>query len=153
MIKIILLNDLNLKNIPEQKKFELWISTAVDHIPEKIPVNFTEMCISIVDKNTSAELNAGYRRKVGPTNVLSFSYDAIPGMDETSLGDLAICSEIVENEAKIQNKKLESHWAHLTIHGFLHLLGYDHVIEIDAKKMEALEIEILKKLGIENPYS
>ena len=152
MINIILLNEMQLKNIPSQKKFQLWITTTIENIFAKIPEQFSEVCISIIDKETSAELNASYRKKSGTTNVLSFTYDSMPGIEETSLGDLAICAEIVETEAKIQNKKLESHWAHLTVHGFLHLLGYDHIIENDAAMMESLEIEILKKLGIENPY-
>lgn len=153
MIKIILLNEMQLKNIPKQAQFESWILTALQNISADIPDQFTEICISIIDKETSAELNASYRKKSGPTNVLSFTYDSMPGIDETSLGDLAICAEIVETEAKMQNKKLESHWAHLTVHGFLHLLGYDHIIDNDAALMESLEIEILKKLGIENPYA
>lgn len=153
MINIILLNEMQLKNIPSQKQFQLWIVTSIENISTKIPEQFSEVCISIIDKETSAKLNAIYRKKSGSTNILSFTYDSMPGIEETSLGDLAICAEIVETEAKIQKRKLESHWAHLTVHGFLHLLGYDHIIENDAVIMESLEIKILKKMGIENPYA
>jgi probable rRNA maturation factor len=152
MMNVILINELNIKKIPAQKKFQQWINAAIEIVQHKLLDQFTEMCISIVDKKTSAELNEAYRKKRGPTNVLSFNYDSMPGMEEESLGDLAICAEIVESEAIAQNKKSESHWAHLTIHGFLHLLGYDHLIDEEAHTMETMEMTILKKLHIDNPY-
>ena len=150
---MILLNEFNIKNIPTQKQFEQWLNIIVETIPEKIPKNTDELCISIVDSDTSAHLNKTYRKKNRPTNLLFFPYESIPGIIQTSLGDLAICADIVEKEATEQHKKAQSHWAHMTIHGILHLLGYDHIIDNDAEKMETLEIKILKKLHIENPYA
>ncbi len=152
MITVILLNEINFTRAPSQTKFQTWVNCVVKTIPEKIPNNCDEICISIVDKKTSAELNEAYRSKKGPTNILSFTYKPLPGTIQESLGDCAICADIVEEEALQQNKILESHWAHLTIHGMLHLLGYDHIIDNDAEIMEALEIKILTQLGIENPY-
>lgn len=152
MIKVILLNEHNIKKLPSQKKFQQWIDQVNKTIPEKISKNYHEVCISIIDKKTSAELNETYRHKKGPTNVLSFPYDPIPGIISKTLGDLAICAELVITEAQAQDKKPESHWAHLTIHGVLHLLGYDHIIDADADIMEALEVKILGELGFNNPY-
>jgi probable rRNA maturation factor len=152
MITVILLNEIDFPRAPTCEQFQLWIAEIIKMIPEKIPTQCHEVCISIVDKNTSAELNENYRGKNGPTNVLSFTYDPMPGVPQESLGDLAICAEIVEEEASAQHKTVESHWAHLTIHGVLHLLGYDHIVDDEATVMEALEINLLHKLGFENPY-
>lgn len=151
-IAVTILNETDIKNIPVKKKFQKWINQVTKTIPDKIPKNCSEICISIVDKKTSAALNETYRQKKGATNVLSFTYVTTPGIPQISLGDLAICAEIVEIEAAAQHKNSESHWAHLTIHGILHLLGYDHVVDDDALIMETLEIKLLNKLGYENPY-
>jgi probable rRNA maturation factor len=103
-------------------------------------------------------LNLQYRHKQGPTNVLSFPFEWPQGLDEAEcgdaalLGDLVICAPVVEREASEQYKSLSAHWAHMIIHGLLHLLGYDHIEESDAEEMEMKEIAILKKLQIENPY-
>lgn len=152
MIKVILLNEINFARGPSAKKFQSWVDAIIKTIPEKIPEDYEEICISMIDVDTSAKLNEMYRGKKGPTNVLSFHYDPMPGVPQESLGDLAICADIVESEATVQNKNIESHWAHLTIHGALHLLGYDHEIDPDASIMEALEIKLLNNLNIENPY-
>lgn len=152
MIKVILLNEIDFKSAPTREKFQHWIDAVINKMPDKIPTHCSEMCISIIDKKSSAELNELYRQKKGPTNVLSFNYDAMPGVPQDSLGDLAICAQLVEEEALAQNKTSESHFAHLTVHGALHLLGYDHINDEDAAIMETLEIEILDTLGIENPY-
>lgn len=114
--------------------------------------------VRLVDEQESQQLNNDYRRKNQPTNVLSFPFempDIVAISDDMEfeiLGDLVICSRVVEMEALEQKKPLMSHWAHMVIHGCLHLLGYDHIKEDDAHLMEALEIEILAKLGINNPY-
>ena len=99
-----------------------------------------------------AELNRMYRQKEGPTNVLSFSCDVPEGVPCQILGDLVICAPVVEREALEQNKSLEAHWAHLVVHGILHLLGFDHMEDTAAEEMEALEIKILQDLGYTNPY-
>ncbi len=108
-----------------------------------------EITIRIIDQAESAHLNKTYRHKEGPTNVLSFDYDVT---DHTFTGDLAICADVVEQEATIQHKSLESHWAHMIIHGTLHLLGYDHETDSDADVMETLEIQIMAGLGFLSPY-
>ena len=152
MITVILLNDSDFKSIPTLEEFQTWVDCVVKTIPEKIPENCSEICISMIDKESSAELNETYREKKGATNVLSFNYDAMPGVPQNSLGDLAICAEVVREEALAQHKTLESHFAHLTLHGVLHLLGYDHIFDNDAAIMETLETELLKKLHFDNPY-
>lgn len=152
MLTVILENVSRHRPIPSKKKFQIWVNQVFLHVKKNIPKSISEINIGIIDQKTSAQLNKKYREKNKPTNVLAFSYRAYPGEQTTSLGDLAICADIVRQEAKLQHKLLESHWAHLTIHGTLHLLGYDHHYHRDAKKMELLEIKILKKLGFQNPY-
>ena len=112
--------------------------------------------VRIVGEAESQELNRAYRGKDYPTNVLSFPYDAppIPLEDgETEyLGDLAICLPVMEREAAEQGKTATQHWAHLLIHGLLHLQGYDHITDDEAEEMEALETQILASLGFPDPY-
>jgi probable rRNA maturation factor len=113
-----------------------------------------EMTIRVVDIEEMTALNTHYRHKTGPTNVLSFPLDMPADMtDETPLlGDIVICAAIVNQEALEQNKSSSAHWAHMVVHGTLHLLGYDHENRADADAMESLEITILKRLGFSNPY-
>jgi probable rRNA maturation factor len=112
-----------------------------------------ELTIRIVDEAESAELNQRYRGKPGPTNVLSFPFEAPPGLPPTDLiGDLAICAPVIEREAAGQGKALPAHWAHIVVHGVLHLLGYDHLQEVDALEMEGLETAVLCGLGFPRPY-
>lgn len=112
--------------------------------------NNTELTIRIVDEAEIHELNIIYRGEDNPTNILSFSFNAPPYM--SLLCDLVICRQVVELEAITQGKALEAHWAHIIIHGSLHILGYDHILHKDAKKMENLETDIMKKLGYPDPY-
>jgi probable rRNA maturation factor len=135
-----------------------------------------EITIRIIDRTESQTLNSQYRGKDKPTNVLSFPYDmpdwllpemlndlnneenegipvAASELPTKFLGDLAICADVVSTEAREQSKVLESHWAHMVVHGILHILGYDHIEDTDAEAMEALEIQILAILNINNPYS
>lgn len=138
---------------PHKSEFEKWINAALSHLPSgRVPTNGSSINIAIIDAKYSEHLNSEYRQKNKPTNVLSFPNTPIPGEETTSLGDLAICDSIVEQEAATQGKKSKSHWAHLTLHGFLHLLKYDHVEELAAREMEQIEIETLKELGYPNPY-
>jgi probable rRNA maturation factor len=106
-----------------------------------------ELTIRIVNETESKTLNGRYRRKDQPTNVLSFSYSQ-PGL----LGDLVICAPVVAREAREQNKDARAHWAHMVVHGCLHLQGHDHENQKEAEAMEALEVRILEKLGFNNPY-
>jgi probable rRNA maturation factor len=132
--------------IPKRREFLKWINAALAQQYHQ------EITLRIVDEAESAALNQQYRHKSGPTNVLSFSYN-IPGeRDNTLLGDLVICAPLVAHEAKTQGKTLQAHWAHLVIHGVLHLLGYDHEKDAEADNMEALEIAILAGLKFPNPY-
>ncbi len=119
-----------------------------------ITVSTAELTIRIVSEKEMLNLNSTYRHKHYATNVLSFPFD-MPStieMDIPLLGDIVICAEVVNAEAVTQNKKVEAHWAHMIIHGVLHLCGFDHEIETDATKMEAEEIRILELLGFSNPY-
>lgn len=111
-----------------------------------------EVTIRIVSPEESQELNATYRGKDKPTNVLSFPFEQPPGLNLPILGDLAVCHEVVIQEAEDQQKSVENHWAHMIIHGTLHLLGYDHINDLEAEEMESLEVEILNSLGIDDPY-
>jgi probable rRNA maturation factor len=103
----------------------------------------------------SRRLNARYRGRDAPTNVLSFAPPALPTRARTGtrpLGDLVICARVLSGEARAQAKTLEAHWAHLVVHGTLHLIGYDHQRAADARRMERREIAVLRRLGFENPY-
>ena len=115
-----------------------------------------EMTVRIVDERESAELNSRYRGKEGPTNVLSFAAEAAPGPGgEESLpfGDVVICAAVVAREAREQGKRVAAHWAHMVVHGALHLQGYDHENRRDAGIMEARERAVLNELGFPDPYS
>jgi len=111
-----------------------------------------ELSVRIVDEAEIGELNARYRHKPGPTNVLSFPFEADIPLEVPLLGDLVICAAVVEREAREQDKPIEAHWAHMLVHGTLHLLGYDHVTDAQAHEMETTEIQLLQQLGFSNPY-
>ena len=137
------------QTLPHPAQFREWVGhTLSDRI------DAAELTIRIVDVDEMTELNETYRHKEGPTNVLSFPYDMPADLtDELPLlGDIVICAAVVHQEAQDQKKSTTAHWAHMVIHGTLHLLGYDHEIPTEADKMEALEITILKELGFPNPY-
>ncbi len=112
----------------------------------------SEVTLRITDERESQELNHQYRGKDKPTNVLSFPFEAPPGITVPLAGDLVICAPVVSREATEQNKTLSAHWAHMVVHGMLHLQGYDHIEDDDAEVMEALEIRLLERLGFSNPY-
>jgi len=111
-----------------------------------------ELSIRIVDAAESQVLNRRYRGKDKPTNVLAFPAELPAELELPLLGDLVICRDVVEAEAVEQAKPLEAHWAHMVIHGTLHLVGYDHETDAEAAAMEALEVEILAELGWPDPY-
>jgi len=110
------------------------------------------LVIRIVDDAESRALNRQFRGIDEPTNVLSFPFEAPPRVRSKHIGDLVVCAPVVEREAAEQGKPLEAHWAHMVVHGVLHLLGYDHQTDADAETMEGLEIAILGRLGFPNPY-
>lgn len=137
--------------VPSQAEFEGWSEAVLTELDQS--ERTFELAIRLVAENESAELNQNFRNKQGPTNVLSFNYDEIlPEVQQNLLGDLVICSQVVINEAQQQHKTLKAHWAHMTIHGMLHLLGHDHENDLEAKTMENLESNILMKLGYPQPY-
>ena len=135
------------KDLPGAEQFQRWLDAAI--LPFQAEA---EVTIRLVDENESQQLNLTYRGKDYPTNVLSFPFQCPPGVELPLLGDLVICAPVVAKEAAEQNKPLHAHWAHMVIHGSLHLLGFDHINDDDAEQMEAEEITILQQLGITNPY-
>ena len=110
------------------------------------------LSIHVVGNMRSRSLNARYRCKDRPTNVLSFAGAGSAPDGRFFLGELVICAPLVALEARAQHKTLEAHWAHITIHGVLHLLGFDHEQRAQARKMASREIQILDRLGISDPY-
>jgi probable rRNA maturation factor len=134
--------------LPTDAQFNKWVDAALSEENQG-----GEIVIRIVDESESATLNQQYRKKTEPTNILSFTFDAPKNIDLNMLGDLVICAPVVNREAQQQNKAQNDHWAHITIHGVLHLEGYDHKEDSEAEDMELMEIEILKKLDIGNPYT
>lgn len=137
----------NASDYPNEQLFQHWIDTVLTDQNQD-----SEVVIRLVDDTESAELNQQYRHKSGPTNILSFPFQAPEGFEMDLLGDLVICAPLIAQEALQQHKIPEHHWAHITIHGILHLLGYDHIEDVEAEEMEALEIKFLNMLNIANPY-
>jgi probable rRNA maturation factor len=111
-----------------------------------------ELALRVVSAGQMRDLNRRWRGKDKPTNVLSFPATAAPGVRPRPLGDVVICPAVLRREAGEHGKTLEAHWAHLVVHGVLHLAGYDHERAADARRMERREISVLKSLGFSNPY-
>ncbi len=139
---------------PTQDQVELWISKALfAGLPEDSPyLQHAELSITLLTAEAMAQLNKDYRNKDKTTNVLSFPTDFPEELAVPLLGDIIICPSVLENEAQEQNKTLESHWAHLCIHGCLHLLGFDHTNDKEAEIMESLETKIMLSLNYPAPY-
>lgn len=137
----------NPEGLPSEALFERWLAAVLPKFQAQ-----SEVTIRIVDEAESHHLNLTYRGKDKPTNVLSFPFEAPPEIELPLLGDLIICRQVVEQEAAEQQKTAEEHWAHMVIHGCLHLLGYDHIEDDEAEEMEGLETEILAELGYDDPY-
>lgn len=133
--------------LPSAKQIAAWAEAALDGRREN-----AQLTIRIVDEEEGAALNEAYRHKKGLTNVLSFPVGEDDFLPVPLLGDIVICAPVVEREACEQGKRPEAHWAHMVIHGVLHLLGYDHVEADEARVMEALEAEMLRKWGFPDPY-
>jgi len=132
--------------LPGDQDFKLWVTAALQELVA------AELSLRLVDEAESRELNSKYRGKDAPTNVLSFPAELPPDIDIPLLGDIVICTPLVHEEAIAQNKPIQAHWAHLVIHGVLHLLGHDHIDELEASEMEAIEVDLLSSLGYSNPY-
>ncbi len=137
---------------PSTTQMQRWVELALKDRMQSERMQEAELTIRIVGEEEIAELNQQYRKKSGPTNVLSFRFDSDVELEIPLLGDLVICGSIVEKEAKQQNKSSEAHWAHMIIHGTLHLLGHDHLTKSEASEMESKEINLLQQLGFSNPY-
>ncbi|TNH42925.1 rRNA maturation RNase YbeY [Photorhabdus luminescens] len=135
------------QGLPEKTLFQRWLDGVLPQFQSE-----SEVTIRIVDEAESHNLNLTYRGKDKPTNVLSFPFEAPPEVDLPLLGDLIICRQVVEKEAEEQQKTVEEHWAHMVVHGCLHLLGYDHIEDDEAEEMESLETEIMQELGYADPY-
>lgn len=135
---------------PRRADLERWASAALGKRAAG-----AELGVRVVGRAESARLNSRYRGRAKPTNVLSFPTPAMPArsrMRARALGDLVICPGVLRGEARAQAKTLEAHWAHLVVHGTLHLIGYDHERAADARRMERREIAVLRRLGFANPY-
>ena len=133
--------------LPTAEQIEQWATAAVQ--PQS---NEVEMTVRIVDEAESHALNLNYRGKDRPTNVLSFPFECPDEVELPLLGDLVICRQVVEREAQEQDKPVMAQWAHMVVHGSLHLLGYDHIEDDEAEKMESLETQIMTGLGFADPY-
>ncbi|MCC7219763.1 MAG: rRNA maturation RNase YbeY [Candidatus Contendobacter sp.] len=139
---------LEMPGLPAATDFQRWAEAALTGANDQ---RDAEITVRIVNEVESTALNETYRHKQGPTNVLSFPFEAPPEVESSLLGDIVICAPVVLREAVSQGKSPAAHWAHLVIHGVLHLLGYDHD-ELQADAMESLEIRILAGLGYPDPY-
>lgn len=135
--------------VPSDKDIRHWILSALHG---QTTLHEVEISVRLVDREEMSQLNETYRGKKGPTNVLSFPADLPPELALPLLGDIVICAPVVAAEAAEQGKSASAHWAHMTVHGTLHLLGYDHVEEEDAVSMEALESTILSQMDYDCPY-
>ena len=141
--------------LPTQAQLVQWAQSAFD----LAQADYAEpplLTLRVVEEAEITRLNSAYRHKTAPTNVLSFPFEPPAGLPaealEPELGDVVICAAVVEREAEAQGKALEAHWAHMVVHGTLHLLGFDHITEGEAEQMEGLERRILAKLGYPDPY-
>lgn len=137
----------NQENLPSHDEISRWLSTAISTQKSE-----AEVTVRIVEEKESHDLNLQYRGKDKSTNVLTFPFEVPPEIELPLLGDLVICKEVVEREAKEQGKPLKAHWAHMLIHGGLHLLGFDHIDDDEANEMETLEKELMLSLGFNDPY-
>ena len=133
--------------LPTAEQIEQWATAAVQPQSDEV-----EMTVRIVDEAESHALNLNYRGKDRPTNVLSFPFECPDEVELPLLGDLVICRQVVEREAQERDKPVMAHWAHMVVHGSLHLLGYDHIEDDEAEEMESLETQIMTGLGFADPY-
>ena len=136
--------------IPAPSSFRRWVEAALRGAKRRRPA---ELSIRVVGADEARALNRDYRGKDYATNVLSFEAELPPDLKLPLIGDMVICAPVVAREAAEQGKPAHAHWAHLTVHGTLHLLGYDHVVKAEAEAMEALETRILAGLGFADPYA
>jgi probable rRNA maturation factor len=136
-------------DLPGRAQFRRWVCAAIDRDSTGAAIT-----LRIVDEVEGRQLNAKFRRSRHATNVLSFAYDMAPSLRKRRIvsGDIVLCAPVIAREARAQGKALAAHYAHLTVHGMLHLQGYDHQRDSDANRMERLETAILRRLGLPDPY-
>lgn len=142
------------EGLPESDEIEFWVRHAINAAANDVTCE-VEVSVRIVDSEEIQALNREFRQQDKPTNVLSFPAGAIEGLPADvpkALGDIVICAQVVRDEATEQGKASSAHWAHMVVHGTLHLLGFDHVGENEAVEMEGHESRILTTLGIADPY-
>ncbi len=135
--------------VPGSALIETWAATAYSKVAEEK----AELTVRIVDEGDGRELNEQYCNKDTATNVLSFPFEDPPNVKTSILGDIVVCAPVISREAREQGKTLHAHWAHLIVHGVLHLCGYHHEVNDDAQIMQRLESEVVEQLGFSNPYS
>jgi probable rRNA maturation factor len=143
------LTEPQIQHIPDEPTVHRWVAKSLALGGRYAPAHLT---VRVVGEKEITQLNETYRQKSGTTNVLSFPFDAPAEVDIPLLGDIVICAPVVEREAREQHKTPQQHWAHMVVHGVLHLLGFDHVSDEQAQTMEHLEIKILSTLGFPDPY-
>ncbi|HEY3487235.1 MAG TPA: rRNA maturation RNase YbeY [Gammaproteobacteria bacterium] len=135
------------ESVPDQSRLAQWSAAAY------LGNSASSVCIAVVDEQESGAMNAKYRGQQKATNVLSFPLELPDYVAEAALGDVVICAPVVEREAHAQGKPVAAHWAHMVVHGMLHLQGYDHATDEEAAAMESLETRILRDLGFADPYT
>ena len=146
IIELSIADGVNQAILPSEEKLQQWAQASYSGDDEVVA------SLQIVGSDDMQVLNKEYRAKDKPTNVLSFPMELPDEVGINILGDLALCDEVIEAEAKDQGKTSEAHWAHMMVHGMLHLQGYNHIADDEAELMEAKEIEVMKNLDFENPY-
>ncbi len=146
-------NQAQTPSLPDKSAIDGWVVSAYEAVANKLGLPLSNaLTVRIVEAAEMTELNHAYRGKNKPTNVLSFAFEVPQGVGVNLLGDIVICHDVVAQEAQVQGKQQHHHYAHMLTHGVLHLCGYDHQCDQSANEMEALEIAILQKSGIPNPY-
>ena len=146
-VQVEVIYSISRKDNPSEESFKKWVKAAMGERKKSGSV-----VINIIDEVEMTTLNNTYRKKNKPTNVLSFPSQLPEPFRGDELGDIAICASVVEREAIEQKKEPTAHWAHMVVHGVLHLLGYDHESEEDAIKMERIETDILNEMGFKDPF-
>jgi len=147
IIELSVSDDVNKLNLPSEEDFQHWAESSYAGNNEVV------ISLQVVSSDEMRVLNKDFRGKDKSTNVLSFPMELPEEVGINILGDLALCDEVIESEAKEQGKAAIAHWAHMVVHGMLHLQGYDHIEDEEANIMETKEIEIMQVLGFENPYN
>lgn len=146
IIELSISDEVDTAVLPSEEDFEQWVQPCYPDEDEAVA------SLQIVSSEEMQVLNKTYRAKDKPTNVLSFPMELPEEVGINILGDLALCATVIKAEAKQQGKEPAAHWAHMVVHGMLHLQGYDHIEDDEAEEMEAREVEIMQTLGFENPY-